>query len=115
MDPRREVGQGGEQRAAEYLKRQGYTIVERNWRTPFGELDIVARLGKELVFVEVRTLESRNLLFPEESVGAGKQRRLARLATAYVQHAKFEGDWRIDVIAIDRDGLRHIENAVSLW
>jgi Holliday junction resolvase-like predicted endonuclease len=54
-------------------------------------------------------------VFPEESVGAGKQRRLARLATAYVQHAKFEGDWRIDVIAIDRDGLRHIENAVSLW
>ena len=42
-------------------------------------------------------------------------RRLARLATAYVQHAKYDGDWRIDVIAIDGDGLRHIKNAVSLW
>ena len=115
MDQRRQVGQGGEDRAAEYLKRRGYTIVERNWRTPYGELDIVARLKKELVFVEVRTLESRNLAFPEQSVGAVKQRRLARLATAYVQHTRYEDDWRIDVIAIDRDGLRHIENAVSLW
>lgn len=115
MDNRRQVGEGGEERAAQYLKRQGYKIVERNWRMPYGELDIVASSGKELVFVEVRTLETPNLLFPEESVGAGKQRRLARLATAYVQQAKFEGDWRIDVIAIDRDGLRHIKNAVSLW
>ena len=88
---------------------------ERNWRTALGELDIVASSGKELVFVEVRRLESGNFGVPEESVGAGKQRRLARLATAYVQHAKYDGDWRIDVIAIDGDGLRHIKNAVSLW
>ncbi|HVA23589.1 MAG TPA: YraN family protein [Chloroflexota bacterium] len=115
MDNRRQVGVDGEDRAAEYLRREGYKIVERNWRTTLGELDIVASLGKELVFVEVRTLAGPNLLFPEESVGAGKQRRLARLATAYVKQARYEGDWRIDVIAIDRDGLRHIENAVSLW
>ena len=115
MDNRRQVGEGGEQRAADYLKGLGYKIVQRNWRHTSGELDIVATSGKELVFVEVRTLTSRNLLFPEESVGPAKQRKLARLATAYVQHAKYEGDWRIDVIAIDRDGLRHIQNAVSLW
>jgi putative endonuclease len=114
VDNRRQVGQGGEQRAAEYLKSRGYTILQRNWRHALGELDIVARTGKQLVFVEVRTLEG-TLSFPEESVGPAKQRKLARLATAYVQQARFEGDWRIDVIAIDRDGLRHIENAVSLW
>ena len=102
-------------RAVEYLKGQGYRILERNWRTSYGELDIVASHKGELVFVEVRTLESEHLLFPEESVGAGKQRRLARLATAYVQRTKHEGEWRIDVIAIDRNGLRHIPNAVSLW
>ena len=115
MDLRRQTGQGGEQRAVEYLKRQGYTIVERNWRTTWGELDIVASRKGELVFVEVRRLESPNFGFPEESVGPRKQRQLAQLAAAYLQQAKHEGDWRIDVIAIDRDGLRHIENAVSLW
>ena len=115
MDARRQVGISGEQRAVEHLKRQGYRILERNWRTAWGELDIVASSGKELVFVEVRTLEAPYVGFPEESVGPAKRRQLARLATAYVQKAKFEGDWRIDVIAIDRDGLRHIQNAVSLW
>ena len=115
MDQRRETGQAGEQRAVDYLKQQGYKIVARNWRTARGELDIVASAGKELVFVEVRRLESPNYGLPEESVGARKQRQLAQLATAYLQQARYEGDWRIDVIAIDPDGLRHIKNAVSLW
>jgi len=109
------LGAYGERVAAAHLVDAGMAIVERNWRTALGELDIVASSGKELVFVEVRRLESGNFGVPEESVGAGKQRRLARLATAYVQHAKYDGDWRIDVIAIDGDGLRHIKNAVSLW
>ena len=115
MDRRRQVGKDGEDRAAAYLQKLGYRILARNWRHPIGELDLVAMDHAELVAVEVRSLESSNLLFPEESVGPHKQRQLARLATAYVQHAKHEGDWRIDVIAIDRNGLRHIKNAVSLW
>jgi putative endonuclease len=115
LDRRRETGAGGEQRAVEYLKQRGYTIIERNWRSPHGELDIVASSKQELVFVEVRTLETANYGFPEESVGRDKQRKLAQLAAAYLQQCQHEGDWRIDVIAIDRDGLRHIENAVSLW
>lgn len=115
MDTRRQVGTSGEERAADYLKHHGYRILERNWRTASGELDIVASSGKELVFVEVRTLESPHFGFPEESVGPAKQRQLARLASAYVQKTKFDGDWRIDVIAIDRHGLRHIQNAVSPW
>jgi putative endonuclease len=115
MDARRQLGDEGEQRAVDYLKHHGYRIVARNWRTDRGELDIIAESGKDLVFVEVRTLESPNVGVPEESVGIRKQRQLAQLATAYVQQAKYAGDWRIDVIAIDRDGLRHIENAVSLW
>ena len=115
MDRRREVGQRGEDRAVEYLKKHGYRILARNWRTAWGELDIVAGSGKELVFVEVRTIDAPDFGFPEESVGPSKQRQLARLATAYVQHARFEGDWRIDVIAIDRDGVRHVQGAVSLW
>jgi putative endonuclease len=115
VDRRRDVGRSGEDRAVAYLKRQGYVILERNWRTSYGELDIVARQKQELVFVEVRTLETPHFGFPEESVGPGKQRQLARLASAYVQQAKHAGEWRIDVVAIDRDGLRHVQNAVSLW
>ncbi len=115
MDARRQLGESGERRAAEHLRRHGYKIVQQNWRNASGELDIIATSGKELVFIEVRTLETANYGFPEESVGPRKQRQLARLAAAYVQHAHYEGDWRIDVIAIDGDGLRHIQNAVSLW
>ena len=115
MDTRREVGQGGEDRAAAYLKSKGYKILERNWRSTAGELDIIASRKGVLVFIEVRTLESPHFGFPEESVGPHKQRQLARLATAYIQKVKHTGDWQIDVIAIDRGGLRHVENAVSLW
>lgn len=115
MDARRQTGSDGEQQAVEYLRRQGYKIVDRNWRQGIGELDIVARQKDELVFVEVRTLETQAFGLPEESVGPRKQRQLARLATAYVQHVKHAGEWRIDVIAIDREGLRHVKNAVSLW
>jgi len=115
VDNRRQVGASGEQRAVDYLRRKGYTIVQRNWRNGIGELDIVASRKGTLVFVEVRTIDSPQLAFPEDSVGSIKQRKLARLATAYVQQKKHEGEWQIDVIAIDRDGLRHIENAVSLW
>ena len=115
MDRRKQVGKEGEDRAAAYLQKLGYRILERNWRHSIGELDIVAMDRKELVLVEVRSLETRHLLFPEESVGPHKQRQLAKLATAYVQHAKHDGDWRIDVVAIDTEGLRHIKNAVSLW
>ena len=115
MDLRRQVGQSGEERAVQHLKKNGYAILDRNWRNSVGELDIVASRKGQLVFVEVRTIDSPRFGFPEASVGPVKQRKLARLATAYVQQAKHEGDWRIDVIAIDHEGLRHIENAVSLW
>ena len=115
MDRRKEIGQRGEERAAKYLEGLGYKILERNWRHPMGELDLIAMHKQELVFVEVRTIESPYFGFPEESVGRSKQRQLAKLATAYVQGKKHDGDWRIDVVAIDRDGLRHIPNAVSLW
>lgn len=114
-DRRRQVGAAGEQRAAAYLAELGYRIVERNWRNGFGELDLIAMDGPDLVVVEVRTLASPYHGCPEESVGPRKQRQLAHLAAAYVQQARYVGEWRIDVVAIDRDGLRHVKNAVSLW
>ena len=115
MDGRRLVGQTGEDRAVAYLRRRGYAILARNWRHALGELDIVARLGDEIVIVEVRTLTGPGFGTPEASVGPGKRRRLIRAATAYIRQIKHQGDWRIDVIAIDGGGLRHLRDAVSLW
>jgi putative endonuclease len=131
-DLRKKLGHFGEQAAAAHLIRQGYELLERNWRSPHramggsgGELDLVLRDGATLVFVEVRT---RRVLAKdtgsgeaEESVGASKQARLIALAYAYLEATNVPADtsWRIDVVALDVDragriaGLRHIRDAVE--
>lgn len=102
-DGRRSLGAAGEAAAAEHLKRAGYRILERNLRSRYGEIDIVAQEGNDLVFVEVRTRASRSMT-PEESITPAKARRLARLGMRYVQEHHLESAaWRIDVIAIERD------------
>ncbi len=115
---RRAFGQQAEERAARYLVEQGCTVIARNWRCAGGELDIVARDGAWLVFVEVRGRRGDALGSPEESVTPAKQARLARLATAYVAECGWDGPWRIDVLALhyDRGGrlleLNHYRDAV---
>ncbi len=115
---RQAFGREGEERAARYLAEQGWTIIARNWRWGGGELDIVAREGSWLVFVEVRSRRGDALGSPEESVTPGKQARLARLATTYVAECGWDGPWRIDVLALrcDRSGrlleLNHYRDAV---
>lgn len=106
-DLRQQLGNWGEQRAAEFLRARGYEIVERNWRCAAGELDLVAWEGESLVFVEVRTRRGRRYGAPEESVTLAKQARLIELAQMYLQqHPELEGDWRIDVVAVElRPGL----------
>jgi putative endonuclease len=118
--PRGALGRLGEEHAAAYLRRAGYTLLARNWRCANGELDLVAQLGDQVVFVEVRTRRAGSGS-PEESVGAAKAGRLRALAYVYLEGL---GDaapviWRIDVIAveIDRAGrvvrLEQIEHAVE--
>lgn len=105
--------------AAAYLTGQGYTIVAQNVRSRSGEIDLVARDGDCLVFVEVRTRRTGDFS-PEESVGRLKQRKLASLGTQYVQKVDWgERDWRVDVVAIELDGhdqvvrLDHLKSAVA--
>jgi putative endonuclease len=118
-DDRRGLGRHGEELAARHLADQGYEIVARNWRCEAGELDLVAKDGDCLALVEVRTRRGRVLGSPEESITLAKQARLADLAEAYVQAHNWEGDYRIDVVAIefDRRGrlmrMDHYENAVT--
>lgn len=120
-DKRRKLGDFGEQAAANYLLRQGYTIEDRQWRAAGGELDLVARDGMTLVFVEVRTRRGNIAGVAEESVGRAKQARLMALAYAYLEAHAIAPDteWRIDVIAVDVDRagrvarLSHIPYAVE--
>ncbi|MDZ4654575.1 MAG: YraN family protein [Coriobacteriia bacterium] len=115
-----ELGVRGETAAVEYLQRTGMTVAERNWRCATGEVDIVALDGAELVFVEVKTRRSVNAGTPEEAVSPSKQKRLARLARAYIAHADLTSvPVRFDVIAIrvlsdDRALLRHHRAAFVL-
>jgi len=118
-DDRRGLGRRGENLAGRHLAAKGYRIVARNWRCEVGELDLVARDGECLAFVEVRTRRGQALGSPEESITRAKQARLIALAEAYVQAHDWQGEWRIDVIAIeiDRRGrtvrLDHYENAIT--
>jgi putative endonuclease len=101
--PRQNLGKWGESLAADYLVQRGYILVERNARTPYGELDLVMRQGEGLVFVEVKTRASRAYGLPEESITPRKQEHLLNAARAYLQnHTEISGDWRVDVIAIRR-------------
>ncbi len=117
---RRETGAQGEQIAANYLKRKGYRIRERNFRCREGEIDIVAEKGDFLVFVEVRTKTDTSFGTPEESITASKKDKLITLAQTYIEtHTGLPASWRIDVVAIELDKrgevsrLRLIKNAIS--
>jgi len=97
------LGAEGEERVIAYLREKGLTIVERNFRCPLGEIDIIAQHSRLLVFVEVRTRTSTRFGSPLESVDARKQRRLSRLAQYYLK-VKGEGERsaRFDVVGVTK-------------
>lgn len=110
------LGRWGEDAAASYLRTQGIKIVERNLRTPVGEIDMVGRSGRTLVFVEVKTRRGRSCGLPQEAVGARKQRQIVRAAQWYLAGGKGRGlQPRFDVVAVEvaPDGPRveHIPDA----
>ena len=112
-EARRAQGDAAEVRACRHLERSGFTIVERNFRTRGGEIDIVALEGDVLVFVEVRSREASGFGTPEESVTPAKRRRIVAAARSYLSNVP-PSSWRearFDVIAIEGSGdaavLRH--------
>ncbi|ALX66896.1 YraN family protein [Microbacterium sp. XT11] len=103
MAAKDDLGRAGEERAARYLTAAGYDILDRNWRCPQGELDIVALGGRVLVFVEVKTRRSMAYGHPLEAVDVRKRRRLWKLAHAWMaQHPDMAHgrSLRVDVIGI---------------
>lgn len=117
---RKRLGERGEDAAVAFLERAGMTVVERNWRSQAGEIDVVALDGEELVLVEVKTRRTRAKGTPEESVTPAKRRRYAKLAAAYLQHAGLSDvHVRFDVVSLlviaeDRALLRHHRGAFAL-
>lgn len=112
-EARKTQGDEAEERACRHLDWSGFTIMERNFRTKGGEIDIVARKGDVLVFVEVRSREIPDFGTPEESVTPAKRRRIVGAARQYLSNVP-PSSWRearFDVIAIEGNGdaavLRH--------
>lgn len=117
---RRETGMLGEKLACDFLGKNGYHILETNYRCPGGEIDIIAQQEDTLVFVEVRTKKSRQFGTPEESITPTKMERLRTVAAHYGQNrSNLPASWRIDVVAIQMDSkgrvsrIEIIENAVE--
>ncbi len=101
---RKETGQRGEQLAIDYLKKHGYKIIENNYRSRFGEIDIVSKHKNILVFTEVRAKTSLEFGIPEESIRETKAAHLRATAYQYLEtHDKLPEQWRIDFIVIEMD------------
>jgi putative endonuclease len=120
MAQQQTIGKWGEGVAEQFLQQKGYEILQRNVRSSYGELDIVARCGAMIVFVEVKTRTSTSFGLPEISVSPRKIRHLIESAQAFMQlYPGPEEAWRVDVIAIEgRPGgpdphIEVFENVVS--
>lgn len=111
IEPRHVVGKAGEDAAVRYLCQHGYRILERNYRCRFGEIDLVARDGGTLAFVEVKTRRSRTYGPAAAAVTLRKQRHLIKASQAYLVHRKKAGEpCRFDVVTVDMGAEQpHIE------
>jgi len=94
------LGQRGEGIALSFLITKGYSIIERNYKTPMGEIDIIARDNETLVFVEVKTRESIEFGLPFESVDRRKRRKIAGVALSYLKRFDDLPPCRFDVLSI---------------
>jgi putative endonuclease len=125
VDRRKGLGKLGENLACAYLEREGWRVVAQNWRTRRGEIDIIAKNGEWLAFVEVRTRRANPkggdpfLGPPDDSITPRKQLQLVQMAEAYLFDMPWNGRWRIDVIALELGPddtvvrLAHYQDAVG--
>jgi len=115
VDIRKKLGNRGEKIAAKFLRKQGYQIIEKNYHSRLGEIDIVAKEDESIVFVEVKTRCSTDFGLPEEALSYDKRRRLSKLALGYLAHRRIKDiNCRFDVVSILMDNkkvskVKHIE------
>lgn len=95
-----ETGKIGEEEAVKFLKKNKYKIVERNFRTKFGEIDIIAKKGKKVVFIEVKTRKTISFGYPEEAVDERKLNKIKKVALYYIQKNKIKSPVKVEVLSI---------------
>ena len=123
MSKERSLGQLGEEIAGKYLRKNGYKILDKNYRKPWGEIDIITEKEGVFVFIEVKTImlnQDENPSLPEENVDFFKKNRLIRTAETYLldKHCLLSQEWQIDVIGIEffkknKCRLHHTKNAIT--
>lgn len=110
------VGSQAEKMAADFLRSQGYQIIEQNFAIRFGEIDIIAAKTSKLIFIEVKAKNSDQFGTPEEMITSHKIRQVQKMATAYLQKnpqiAKKYPFWRLDAVTINLQTkeIKHYEN-----
>lgn len=120
LNSRQRLGKTGEATVAKYLKKKGYSILIKNYRCKLGEIDIIAKDGLYLVFIEVKTRSGLSYGSPAAAVNMRKQGQISRAAQCYLAEQKlFDSPARFDVISLLIDGtdlnqIEHINNAFDL-
>lgn len=100
-DYKKRLGAYGENLAADFLIRKGCIILDKNFRASGGEIDLIAQLGDELLFVEVKTRTDALSGYPETAVDYQKVRKISQTAQRYMQNRKLYKFWRLDIISVE--------------
>jgi len=119
LNPRQIFGEKGESIAVRYLKKKGYKILEKNYRTKLGEIDIIAKDKDTLVFVEVKSRRSWQFGNPKAAVTPAKQRKISKVALYYLKtNDRSNAKARFDVVTItatrDKSQIEMVKNAFEL-
>ena len=116
MSEHNDIGREGEDVAASYLMQKGYRIVARNWRYGPKEIDIVARDGETMVFVEVKTRSTLAFELPQEAVTKKKMKNLVEAADAYMLQYNIELEGRFDIVGVlNGNPPKVIEHIAGAW
>ena len=109
------LGRVGEKKAGEFLRKKGYTILKTNYKTYCGEIDLIAKDGEDIVFIEVKTRSGDDFGAPSEAVTQKKQEKYYKVASEYLQREKkLDSPCRFDVVEIENGEINHIINAFSM-
>ncbi|MCU0423458.1 MAG: YraN family protein [Bacteroidia bacterium] len=110
-----QFGKIGEEIATVYLKEKGYQIIQRNYKFSRVEVDIIARVENEIIFIEVKTRTSDQMAYPEQAVGKSKQKNIRLAAENFLEENQIELPVRFDIIAVVKNEhkfeIEHIEDA----
>jgi len=107
-------GKKGEDLAVKYLKKNGYKILKRNFKTPFGEIDIIAEEKATIVFIEVKTRTNRSKGAPSEAITEMKKHRIRNSALYYASVNGADKAFRFDFIGVEDEKIEHIRDAFGI-